>query len=187
MQLMSNVWRNIRQMKKIIILVLMLVLPVALGAKSVCLPELKPVEYIDLGRTGGSWYEIARIPHWYEKGFVGVKSACRILSNGKVEIVNSWRKGSLEGKQKTASGRGKVTDKQTNAKLKITFFWPFYGEYWILEVGSGYEYLVVGDPDRESLWVFSRAPDMAPAVYSCILERLKAQGYDTTKLEKTYQ
>jgi apolipoprotein D and lipocalin family protein len=173
-------------MKKIAILVFALIVPVMSYAKD-RLPELKTVESVDIIKTMGTWYEIARFTHWFERGAVGVKSTSKVLKNGKVDILNSWFKTTLDGKQKTAHGKGKVVDNSNNAKIKISFFWPFYGEYWIIDSGKDYEYMVVGEPERESLWIFARTPAMDPEVYNGILERLEAQGYDLKNLERVPQ
>jgi apolipoprotein D and lipocalin family protein len=87
----------------------------------------------------------------------------------------------------SAKGTAKVVDKKTNAKLKVTFFWPFYGHYWIIGLGENYEYAVVGHPDRKYLWVLSRTPEMEETLYNEILGRIKQQGYDVSKLMKTQQ
>jgi len=80
-----------------------------------------------------------------------------------------------------------VVDKDTNARLKVSFFWPFSGDYWIIDLGNNYEYAVVGHPNRKYLWVLSRIPQMDEKVYHEILARLEQQDYDTTKLLKTPQ
>ena len=84
-------------------------------------------------------------------------------------------------------GKAKVVDPVTNAKLKVTFFWPFYGDYWIIDLGEKYEYAVVGHPTRKYLWVLSRTPEMEESVYRGILERSEKQGYDTGRLMRTPQ
>ena len=75
----------------------------------------------------------------------------------------------------------------TNAKLKVTFFWPFSGAYWIIELGAQYEYAVVSNPDRSYLWVLSRTPRMDEGVYAGIVERLRSKDFDTGKLVRTVQ
>lgn len=102
--------------------------------------ELKTVEYVDIARYMGTWYEIARFTQHFEKGLVGVTATYNLLSGGSVDVLNAGHKLTLDGKLKTAHGKAKVADRQTNAKLKVTFFWPFYGDYWILELGKDYEY-----------------------------------------------
>ena len=74
-----------------------------------------------------------------------------------------------------------------NAKLKVQFFWPFKGNYWIIDLAEDYSYAVVGDPSRKYLWILSRTPAMDPALYDEIVRRIAAQGFDTTKLVKADQ
>ena len=75
-----------------------------------------------------------------------------------------------------------MNDKTTNAKLRVRFFWPFSGRYWIIDLGPSYEYAVVGEPDRDYLWILSRTPALEPAVYQGILERVTQKGYDPSRL-----
>ena len=79
-------------------------------------------------------------------------------------------------------GKAWIVDKKTSAKLKVSFFWPFSGDYWIVDLGSNYEYVVIGHPDRKYLWILSRSPDMDEKVYQSILARLQEQEYETEKL-----
>ncbi len=107
---------------------------------------------VDLSRYVGRWYEIAGLPNRFEKKCAdSVTATYALRSDGKIEAVNRCRKSS--GEYTTAKGKAKVVDKQTNAKLKVTFFWPFYGDYGILDLGPNYEYAVVGDPSRDYLWI----------------------------------
>jgi apolipoprotein D and lipocalin family protein len=80
-----------------------------------------------------------------------------------------------------------VVDQKTGAKLKVTFFWPFFGDYWIIELGPNYEYAVVGEPSRKYLWILSRTPQMDEADFAGITSRLKDKGYDASKLERMKQ
>jgi apolipoprotein D and lipocalin family protein len=84
-------------------------------------------------------------------------------------------------------GRARVADSTTNAKLEVTFFWPFWGDYWILELGPDYEYAAVGDPAREYLWILARDPVMSDAVYSDLVARLQRQHFPTERLVPTAQ
>ena len=80
-----------------------------------------------------------------------------------------------------------MVDKTTNAKLKVRFFWPFKGDYWVIDLGEHYEYAVVGEPQRKYLWILSRFPKMEPAKYEKVIARLKEQHYDLSRLNKTLQ
>ena len=145
-------------------------------------PELKTVEYVDVNRYLGKWYEISAIELWFEKGCKGVTANYSLLPDGKLRVINTCYKDSLDGELKVANGKAKIVDTESNSKLKVTFFWPFYGDYWIIELGENYEYAVVGSPDRETLWVLSRTPTMDPTVYAGILDRMSAKAFDVTQL-----
>jgi apolipoprotein D and lipocalin family protein len=149
--------------------------------------ELKTVDHVDVSRYMGKWYEIAKFPQWFEKGLVGVTATYSLLPNGKVRVINAGYKNDFNGKLKIAKGTAWVVDKNTNAKLKVSFFWPFSGDYWILELGKEYDYVVVGDPSRKTLWILSRTPQMDDTLYQELLQRIKDKGFDISRLEKNPQ
>ncbi len=147
---------------------------------------LTTVAHVDLNRYMGKWYEIARYPNRFQKGCAGDTTATYSLKpDGNVQVVNECR--TAEGKTKRATGTAKVTDTATNSKLKVTFFWPFYGKYWILELGPNYEYAVIGEPSRDYLWILSREPKMDDAMYQRLIGKIRTHGYDPSKLMKTPQ
>jgi apolipoprotein D and lipocalin family protein len=150
-------------------------------------PPLKVVPYVDLKRYLGTWYEIARFPNRFQEGCVGTKATYTLLEDGKMGVLNQCHKGTLEGEISSAKGKAWVVDPETNAKLKVSFFWPFTGDYWIIDLGENYEYAVVGHPKRKYLWILSRKPEMDEGLYQHILEKLRSQFYDVSKLLKTLQ
>lgn len=148
--------------------------------------ELEVVSSVDLSRYVGRWFEIARLPNRFEKKCAdSVTATYSLRPDGRIEVVNRCRKSS--GEYTTAKGKAKIVDKKTNAKLKVTFFWPFYGDYWILDLGSNYEYAVVGDPSREYLWILSRTPRIEEALYQQLLEKMAARGFKTERMIRTSQ
>ncbi len=149
--------------------------------------ELKTVDHVDVQRYMGTWYEIAKFPQRFEKGMVGITAEYSLLPDGRVQVLNRGYKGGFNGELKTIKGKAWVVDPKTNAKLKVTFFWPFAGDYWILELGKDYEYAVVGEASRKYLWVLSRSPQMEGDVYDGIIGRLREKGFDVSKLEKNPQ
>jgi apolipoprotein D and lipocalin family protein len=151
------------------------------------MPELKTVEHLDVKRYMGTWYEIAKFPQRFEKGLVGVTATYTLLPDGKVRVQNGGYVGDFNGKHRSAQGKARIVDPVTNAKLKVSFFWPFSGDYWVLELGNNYEYAVVGDPSRRYLWILSKTPQMDESVYKELLERIKSKGFDISKLEKNPQ
>ena len=146
--------------------------------------ELPVVPAVDLSRYVGQWYEIARLPNRFQKKCAGSVTANYTLrADGNIQVVNRCRKAS--GEFTNAKGKAKVVDKKTNAKLKVTFFWPFYGKYWILDLGPNYEYAVVGEPGRNYLWILSRTPQIDEALYQQLLAKMQARGFDTTRMIRT--
>lgn len=146
--------------------------------------ELEVVGVVDLSRYAGRWYEIARLPNRFEKKCAdSVSATYRLRSDGKVDVVNRCRK--ANGEYTTAKGKAKVVDKKTNAKLKVTFFWPFYGDYWILDLGPNYDYAVVGAPNRDYLWILSRTPQLDEQLYQSLLAKMATRGFETERMIRT--
>ena len=148
--------------------------------------ELKVVESVDLSKYVGIWYEIARLPNRFEKRCAdSVTATYALRQDGKLDVLNKCRKSS--GEYTTAKGKAKIVDKETNARLKVTFFWPFYGNYWILDLGPNYEYAVVGDPSRKYLWILSRTPTLDEDVYQMLVDKMSKQGFRTDLMIRTLQ
>ena len=148
---------------------------------------LRTVPYVDLERYAGTWYEIASYPQRFQKGCTATTAAYALRKDGTIQVVNRCNRDSLDGRQTIARGQARVVDRKSNAKLEVSFFWPFWGDYWIIDLDPEYRYAVVGHPNRKYLWILSRARTMDSLVYSGILERLTAQGYDIAKLQVTLQ
>jgi len=140
-------------------------LPLA-GGCGAFYPPLAVVDYVDLTRYAGKWYEIARYPNSFER----------------VAVLNTCVESSLDGPERPIRGSARVVDSTTNAKLKVTFFWPFEGDYWIIDLDEDYTYAVVGEPSRQFLWILSRAPQMDDETYERIIESLPDYGYDPDRL-----
>ena len=151
------------------------------------LPPLETVAEVDLSRYVGTWFEIASYPQRFQKGCTGTTATYSLRDDGEVDVVNRCRKGSLDGKEDSARGRARVVDTTTNAKLEVSFFRPFWGACWIIDLGENYEYAVVGHPGRDYLWILSRGPTMDDGVYQGILERIQAKGYPLDRLQRTLQ
>lgn len=148
------------------------------------LPPVKTVAKVDLNRYLGLWYEIARFDQTFQKGCVATTAEYSLKDEGKIKVVNRCRIDSVNGKEKMAEGTAWVVDKESNAKLKVTFFWPFSGNYWIIDLDENYKYAVVGEPGRNYLWILSRTPKMDQSTYDSIISRLIEQKYDIAKLKK---
>jgi len=149
------------------------------------LPPLGTVAHVDLARYVGTWYEIASFPQSFQRGCTATTATYTIRKDGDIDVLNRCRRGSPEGEEKSARGRARVVDRSTNAKLEVSFFRPFWGDYFIIDLADDYSHAVVGHPGRDYLWILSRAPSMPDRTYEAILERLRAQGYDTSRLVRT--
>ena len=150
-------------------------------------PPLQTVSHVDVNRYMGKWYEIASFPQWFQKNCTAVNATYTLRKDGDVDVLNQCQDKTLDGKLRSAKGKAWIVDRESNAKLKVRFFWPFSGDYWIIDLGAEYQYAVVGHPKRNYLWILSRSRQMDPAEYDKILERLKQQHYDVTRLNKTLQ
>lgn len=147
-------------------------------------PPMETVGQVDLNRYTGRWYEIARYPHRFEEGCSSVTADYTLAEDGTISVLNQCRPIEEGGKVKKAQGRAKVVDTTTNAKLKVSFFWPFYGAYWILKLDENYQYAIVGEPSRKYVWILSRLPDMENPLYLELVKEVERFGYDPAKLIK---
>ena len=146
---------------------------------------LQVVPDVDFSRYVGKWYEIAHLPAWFQRDCTGDTTATYSLrADGRITVLNECRK--VDGSMKSAKGVAKLANKNgPNSKLKVTFFWPFYGDYWILDLDPEYRWAVVGEPRRKYLWVLSREPEIDEAVYEEIVTPVAKQGFDVGRLMVT--
>jgi apolipoprotein D and lipocalin family protein len=143
---------------------------------------LEVVPHIELEKYLGKWYEIAHLPARFQEGCTDTSATYALSEDGSISVLNECIK---NGKMKLAKGKAKVVDKHSGAKLKVTFFWPFYGDYWIIDLGKDYDYAVVGTPNRKYLWILSRTPRMDDKLFSQLVESVKSKGFDVNNLIKT--
>lgn len=164
-------------MRKLLLLVCVLMASCSSYAK-----EVETVDYVEVNRYLGTWYDIASYPQWFQKGCTNTKALYELKHNGDIRVTNTCNKDTTDGKLKKSVGKAKIVDRDTNSKLKVSFFGPFYGKYWIIDLDPNYEFAVVSDPTRSTLWILSRTPKLDPATLEGIFERLKDQEYDLSKL-----
>lgn len=145
----------------------------------------QPAKSVEISRYLGRWYEIARYEQAFQKGCDGVTADYALRSDGKIAVLNSCRK--PDGKQKQAQGKAKIVDTATGAKLKVSFFGPFYGDYWVLDRADDYSWSIVGEPSGRYLWILSRQAQLAAPQRDALIARVKALGYDTGMLRITGQ
>ncbi len=139
------------------------------------------IKEFELEKYLGTWYEIARFPHSFEKDLVGVTAKYSIGKNGRIDVLNQGYKKSFHGEQKSAHGKAKVTN--TPGKLKVAFFLFFYAEYNILELDSvNYQWALIGSSTPNYLWILSRTPHMEKDIYNDLIGRAQERGYETSRL-----
>ncbi|MCG7912238.1 MAG: lipocalin family protein [Candidatus Thiodiazotropha taylori] len=153
--------------------------------------QLKTVSSVELPRYLGKWYEIARLPNRFQNHCIGeVTASYKQLEGGDIQVINRCR--DQQGEMDEAKGVARIVDDSTNAKLEVSFVsllgWSlFWGDYWILGLGSDYDYAVVGMPSRKYLWVLSRQPEITTEKWSVIEKIVQAAGYDPGRLIRTDQ
>jgi len=138
------------------------------------------VKELNLNRYLGTWYEIARFDHNFEKGLTGVTATYLLSDDGKIKVINQGYKNVLDGKLSIAEGKAKLTDDP--GKLKVSFFWIFYADYFVLELDNDYQWALVGSSSSKYLWILSRTPKLDDNVKNMILQKAEERGYDITKL-----
>ena len=148
-------------------------------------PPLQTVSKVDLNKYLGTWYEIARYEHFFEKDCKNVTANYSIMDENLIQVINSCVK-IITNEKKEAKARAYAVD-NTNSKLKVSFFRPFYGDYWVLILDEQYNYAVVGTPNREYLWILSRTKTIDENIKTDILNKLPSLGFEPSKFTWTIQ
>lgn len=143
---------------------------------------LETVAYVDIDRYLGRWYEIARFPNAFEEGCEGVTADYSRRDDGLIRVVNTCREGAADGPARSSEGRARIVDETTNAKLKVSFFGPFWGDYWIIGLADDYSLALIGEPAGKYLWILARDPQISDAVRDQAVNDLAAMGYETDAL-----
>lgn len=135
------------------------------------------VKAVDLNRYLGSWYEIAKYNHVFERGLDYAMANYTLREDGKIDVLNT---GIKDGRAKDAKGIAKTTN--IPGLLKVSFFGPFYSDYRIMMLDADYQYVLVGGSNDKYLWILSRTPKLDDATKTLILAEANRRGYDTSKL-----
>lgn len=145
----------------------------------------EPVRAVALDRYLGKWYELARYDMAFERGCEAVTAEYSLRPDGLIKVVNSCHKGTPDGPLAVAVGRAKRVGDPLGARLKVSFFGPFFADYWVLDHGPDYEWSIVGEGSGRYLWILSRDPHPPQAVRDDLVRRVKAMGYDLKLLRIT--
>lgn len=147
--------------------------------------QLTTVPKVDLKKYSGKWYEIASLPNWFQRG-CRCTSATYGIQEGYISVLNQCRRGD-NNKLSSAHGKAWAVPNSNNSKLKVQFFWPFKGDYWILYLTPGYQQVIVGTPNYKYLWILSRSKKIDKKLYSKLVNIAKTKGFDVRRLVKTSQ
>ena len=145
--------------------------------------DIAAVKNFEPARYMGTWYEIARLPQYFERDLDEVKAQYTLNDDGTIKVVNSGRKGS---ESKSITGKAKLKDpdaKPLTGELRVSFFWPFYSDYRVIELAPDYSYAVVTGGSRDYFWVLARRPSMEKEQLDAILKRAAELGFDIGELE----
>lgn len=149
------------------------------------LPPVQSVAQVDLERYAGKWYEIAAFPMFFQRQCIGDTTAeYAALPNGDIDVTNRCR---TENGFDQAKGRAWPATTGQTARLKVSFFWPFRSDYWVIGLDADYRWAVVGNPNRKFLWILSRTPQMPPAEFERALKAAANQGFPLDQLKLTRQ
>lgn len=145
----------------------------------------EPRRTVEIERYLGRWYEIARYEQGFQRDCEGVTADYSLRPGGGISVLNRCRK--PDGRITEARGRARIADPVSNARLRVSFFGPFFGDYWILDRADDYRWAIVGEGSGRYLWILSREPTPGEAAVAGLIERARALGYDTSMLRRTRQ
>ncbi len=161
------------------------VLPFLMFLLSACtgIPEgVTPVTGFELHRYLGTWYEIARLDHSFERGLQDIRAEYSLRADGGVKVINSGFD-ATEGRRQEAEGKAYFVDQPDVGRLKVSFFGPFYGAYNIIALDkTGYRYVMITGPNRDYLWILARTPTLDEPTLQQLLSQAKTLGFDTNQL-----
>lgn len=156
-------------------------------------PPLTTIPSLDLKRYMGSWYEIAKFPNTFQENCAGFTTATYSLrEDGRVDVLNRCRRtdGSIdvaEGVARQPGGPGSPKLEVRFAPAALAWLPMVWGDYRVIDLDADYQLAAVSEPEREYLWILSRTPQVDPAAYDALLDRLRAKGLDMSRLVKTKQ
>jgi apolipoprotein D and lipocalin family protein len=165
----------------------------AIDALAADAPALSPIQSLDVSRYMGVWHEVAKYPNWFQRKCASNTHATyQVLGPGRVEVLNRCR--TAEGQTVVALGLARQIGAADSPKLEVRFapewlsFIPLvWGDYWVIDIDEAYQLVAVSEPKRNYLWVLSRTPQVNASAYEALLQRLKARGFDLSKLEMSPQ
>ena len=168
------------KLKTFVLIVTSLLLLAGCKSQDTTTMDYSTVNELDINSYLGTWYEIARFDHSFERNLVGVTATYSMRDDGKIKVINQGYKESLDGELCRAVGKAKLTDEP--GKLKVSFFWIFYADYFVLELDDDYQWALIGSSNDKYLWILSRSPKLEDEVLVDILKRAEQRGYNVSDL-----
>ena len=147
-------------------------------------PPLETVKSVDVKKYLGRWYEIARLPNSFQKECDCTTADYSLIDSSTIRVTNKCNK---TGVTEEANGKAFLVEGSNNSKLRVQFFWPFRGDYWIIALDENYQFALVGTPSRKYLWILSRTPKMENSTLERLIADAQSKGFDTSKLIFTKQ
>lgn len=147
------------------------------------MPEnVTPVKQFELPRYLGTWYEIARLDHSFERGLSQVTANYSLREDGGVNVINRGYS-QADKAWKEAEGKAYFVDEADTGYLKVSFFGPFYGSYVVFELDKeNYNYALISGPDKDYFWILARQPQLEPDLLQSLIAKAKSLGFATEKL-----
>ena len=142
---------------------------------------IAPIEGFELSRYLGTWHEIARLDHGFERGLSQVSAEYRLREDGGVSVINRGYS-AADKSWKVAEGKAYFVEASDIGHLKVSFFGPFYGAYVIYRLDSDYQYAFVTSYNRDYLWLLARSPEIDESLKQDFITQAKSLGFDTQAL-----
>lgn len=168
----------VKDMRNLILLFFIILLTGCLGMPD----KVSPVKGFEAERYLGTWYEVARLDHPFERGLKNISATYSQREDGGINVLN--RGFSIEDQEwQQAQGKAYFVEDKSTGYLKVSFFGPFYGSYVVFDLDKkGYEYAVISGPDTDYLWLLARTPNPETQVIDRFKNLAKDKGFDTSKL-----
>ncbi len=144
--------------------------------------KVETVKNLELSKYLGKWYEIARLPHSFEKNMMNVTAIYSMRSDGKIAVVNEGYLFSANGKYKIANGKAWIPDPSVPSKLKVQFFWPFSGDYYVVDLEPNYQYALILSSSPNYFWILSRTKKLDDAIVQQLISKAVNYGINREKI-----
>ena len=168
-------------------LALVTLVAILLGGCAAKGPEMKTVDHVDIARFMGSWYVIANIPTFLEKGAHNAVETYSLNDDGTIATHFTYRKGGFDGKVKEYNPKAFIMDDESNALWGMRFVWPIKADYRVVYLADDYSTTVIGRQNRDFVWIMARTPTISELEYKDLVKFVDSIGYDTAELQRVPQ